>query len=145
MGSVLLAGDLNARTGELQEAASLSSGTPQHIQPETEFLPARASMDARKRDKLSGRALVELCDKTDLVIVNGRTKGDSEGSYTHQSNTRGREDLGGQSVVDYFVADRIIFQDCVKDLQVSNTIINSDHSYLLLEVEMTKNDPAARN
>jgi hypothetical protein len=33
----------------------------------------------------------------------------------------------------------------VKDLQVSNTILNSDHSYLLLEVEMTKTDPAARN
>jgi hypothetical protein len=110
MGSVLLAGDLNARTGELQEAASLSSGLPQHIQPETEFLPARASVDARKRDDLSGRALIELCDRTDLVIVNGETEGDFESSYTHQSNTRGREDLGGQSVVDYFVADRIFLK-----------------------------------
>ncbi len=145
MGFVLLAGDLNARTGELQEAASLSSGVPQHIQPETEFLPARASMDARKRDNLSGRALIELCDKADLAIVNGRIKGDSEGSYTHQSNTRGRDELGGQSVVDYFVADRNFFQECVKDLQVSNTVINSDHSYLLLEVEITKSDPAARS
>jgi hypothetical protein len=30
-GSVILAGDLNARTGELQEAASLMSGVPMHI------------------------------------------------------------------------------------------------------------------
>jgi len=36
-GSVILAGDLNARTGELQEAASLMSGVPMHIQPVTEL------------------------------------------------------------------------------------------------------------
>ena len=36
-GSVPLAGDLNARTGELQEAATRSSGVPDHIQPETDW------------------------------------------------------------------------------------------------------------
>jgi len=91
MGFVSLAGDLNARTGELQEAASLSSGVPQHIQPETELLPARAGMDARKRDILSGRALIELSDKADLAIGNGRIRGLVHTPVQHQ----GEELFGG--------------------------------------------------
>lgn len=44
--------------------------------------------------------------------------------------------MGGQSVVDYFVADRGWFQECVQDHQVSKTVINSDNSYLLLKFEL---------
>jgi exonuclease III len=135
-GSVILAGDLNARTGELQEAASLMSGVPMHIQPVTEFLPPRASLDSKSCPNSSGRSLIELCDTTDLVIVNGRTNKDSTGSYTHQSATRGNDGLGGKSLVDYFVVDRNFFQERVQDLSVSDAVINSDHSFLLLEVDL---------
>jgi hypothetical protein len=49
---------------------------------------------------------MELCDKADLDIVDGRTLGDANGSYTHHSATTGKYNLGGHSLVDYFVADR---------------------------------------
>jgi exonuclease III len=132
-GSVLLAGDLNARTGALQEAAVLVDGLPSHIQPETEFLLRRASMDVLKRPNSSGKSLIELCDATDMIIANGRTTKDSIGSYTHQSKTTGNDGLGGQSLVDYFVADRAFFQERVRELSVSE-IINSDHSSLTLDI-----------
>jgi hypothetical protein len=99
-------------------------------------LPPRASEYAKGGQNFSGRALMELCDTADLAIVNGRTLGDANGSYTHHSATTGKDNLGGHSLVDYFVADRKMFQDCIKNLGVSNIVINSDHSYLLLEIEL---------
>jgi hypothetical protein len=93
-GYVLLAGDLNARTGLLQEASSNRSGIPDHIQPGTEILPPRASEDAKGGHNFSGRALMELCDTTDLAIVNGRTLGDANDSYTHHSATTEKDNLG---------------------------------------------------
>jgi len=97
MGFVLLAGDLNARTGALQEAASLSSGVPEHIQPASEFSPLRASVDAGRRHNFSGTATLSSVMEMDHVIVNDRSKGDSRGSYTHHSNNRGRNKLGGSA------------------------------------------------
>jgi hypothetical protein len=108
---VLLAGNLNTRTGLLQEASSNTSGMPDHIQTGTEFLPPSSSEDTNGGQNFFSRALMELCDTADLAIINGRTLGDANGSYTHHSATT----------------------DCIKDLSVFNTVINSDHSYLLLE------------
>jgi hypothetical protein len=102
-------------------------------------LPPRASKDAKGGQNFSGRALMEFCDTADLAIVNGRTLGDANGSYTHHSATTGKDNLGVHNLVDYFVADRKPFQDCIKDLSVSNTVINSDHSYLLMEIELKVN------
>jgi exonuclease III len=135
-GFVLIAGDLNARTGLLQEAASMKGGIPDHLQPDIEFLPPRTSEDAAGGTNFSGRSLIEMCDKADLAIVNGRIPGDLKGAYTHQSYHRGKDKTGGQSLVDYFVADRHMYQQCVQDLSVSETVINSDHSLLMLELEL---------
>jgi hypothetical protein len=108
---VLLAGNLNTRTGLLQEASSNTSGMPDHIQTGTEFLPPSSSEDTNGGQNFFSRALMELCDTADLAIINGRTLGDANGSYTHHSATTGKDNLGGHSLVDYFVADRKLFQD----------------------------------
>jgi len=71
-----------------------------------------------------------------LVIVNGRTKKDCTGSLTHQSATRGNDDSGSKNLVDYFVVDRKQFQERVQDLGVSDAVVNSDHSSLLLEIDL---------
>lgn len=54
----------------------------------------------------------------------------------HTSLTSRGEGNRGQSVVVYFMTDRKLFQESVQDLTVSPTIINLDHSYLLLDIEL---------
>jgi hypothetical protein len=61
----------------------------------------------RKADKtFPAEALMEVCDTADLAIVNvvnGSTLGDANGSCTHHSATTENGNLGGHSLVDYFV------------------------------------------
>jgi hypothetical protein len=53
----VLNGDLNARTGELREAASLMSGIPIHIQPATEFYPLGLAWIQKRVSSFQGKLL----------------------------------------------------------------------------------------
>ena len=97
-GTVVLQGDLNARTGNLSDFIEQDDDT-------YFFLPDDYKFDQTKRRysedpvlSTPGRTLIDTCIQHDLRILNGRIWGDRDGKNTcHQPN--------GSSVVYYALAD----------------------------------------
>jgi hypothetical protein len=100
-GLVLMAGDLNARTGRLTETHGMAYDRHGTTAPTDSLLqgtpsgPPRSSQDTSVNPR--GRALLELCRITDMTICNGRAPGDQEGALTYICSN-------GGSDVDYFIA-----------------------------------------
>jgi exonuclease III len=96
---IILAGDLNARTGDEQldliEQDSINQFTElfNNIDPDLS-IPIRYSKD--KTISSRGKILNDLCVQTSLRILNGGTTGDHTGQFTCYTYNR-------CSVVDYFI------------------------------------------
>ena len=119
--SIFLAGDLNARTGNLEDMH------PQSFHPgcddaiwDTEYpinLPQRSNKD--QNTNTNGRTFTELAKSAGLVILNGRTIGDIFGDYTCYK-------YNGSSTVDYMCTSSYLYES-VKFLKVLEFTIFSDH------------------
>ncbi|VDI50464.1 Hypothetical predicted protein [Mytilus galloprovincialis] len=114
-GKILLAGDLNARTGTqvldfINNDESLDNiPVFDKISPDLN-LPVRYSMDEVLSTR--GKSLNEICIQSGLRILNGRTPGDFTGQLTCYSPN-------GSSVFDYFIAsenlmENILFFNCAQ-------------------------------
>ena len=84
-GHILIAGDLNARTGNLSDVLCLESDhLPVHdIALETQLprsIPTRTNADGVINSQ--GRSLLSFCCTTDMFILNGRVHGDLAGNAT---------------------------------------------------------------
>ena len=96
-GSILICGDMNARTGMLYDYVRNDSDIPipsplSYVIDEDEL--QRTSMDMSTNAQ--GRNLLDLCISNRLRIRNGRHNGDRQGKYTCYTSR-------GCSVVDYVV------------------------------------------
>ncbi|XP_075160593.1 uncharacterized protein LOC142233513 [Haematobia irritans] len=92
----IIIGDLNARIGEYC----------QHLNEIYEELFDAGLEERKSKDQTingNGRKLLELCDNNNLLILNGRTRGDADGDLTFISST-------GGSVNDICA----VFQDALK-------------------------------
>ena len=131
-GHVMLSGDFNARTGTYTDTVDkcgskyLDDNTDHSLEYKT-----RKSFDNNLNTH--GKCLLQLCKNLDLLILNGRTEGDSLGRPTcHRYN--------GTSVVDYTIVDQTLIS------KVDTFIINpvnylSDHSQLFTRLKIqTKDD-----
>ena len=94
-GTVLLQGDLNARTGEEKDYIE-SDKTDTYLCVENlDNQNIRNSEDKHKNPR--GNELLDICKLNDMLVLNGRTAGDIFGKYTcHKWN--------GSSAVDYFLS-----------------------------------------
>ena len=122
-GSVLLCGDLNARTGE--ELDTLNSQGDKHL-PGGDVLHTPIHTQRLNYDKTtnkSGTHLLHLCRTLGLFLVNGRLRGDSYGRYTYSSSF-------GSSTVDYFLTD--LNPNSLRAFTVSPLSPLSDHSKITL-------------
>jgi hypothetical protein len=101
VGMVVVAGDLNARTGVMPDWRPHAWEEPgmEGLAPPTRnvALPSRANEDALVAGNAQGRCLLQFCNATGLAIMNGRLPGDVSGAVTFVAAT-------GRSLVDYFVA-----------------------------------------
>jgi Reverse transcriptase (RNA-dependent DNA polymerase)/Endonuclease/Exonuclease/phosphatase family len=145
LGLPLVAGDFNARTGNLAEADlnvdfdNISrllglSETPDSDDFTTQGDIIRCNSDSSKNP--FGKKLIDLCSVTSLRILNGRLQGDTKGAFT--CYTKGHE---GCSAVDYFLAPASEFH-LFRELQVVHNL-DSDHSILRLYLKTVRNNPAA--
>ena len=75
---VILIGDLNSRTGEIQDFEDTDKKHTKHTIGRQTFLKPRKNQD--KTVNNMGQQLIELCKAHDLQ--NGRSIGDSQGSFT---------------------------------------------------------------
>ena len=102
-GLILLAGEFNARTGCLIEESVLQDFSavvhPSLLPDQNNLSPLPPRKSADEHTCAFGKLLLNLCETSDLRILNGRTAGDETGMSTcHIAN--------GKSVVDYCIASR---------------------------------------
>ena len=85
-GSIVLAGDFNARTGTTNDFIDVNNCNfiPGDNIPLPFILPNRQNFDNNINDH--GKHFLELCKSCDLRILNGRTKRDSLGKLTYHSS-----------------------------------------------------------
>ena len=127
-GDIILIGDFNSRIGQLEQSIS-------HI-----YIDERDDMNSRQlflKDKRTsqdtttnkkGKDFLELCNKSQLVILNGRKLGDISGKYTcHKYN--------GSSVVD-FIATSYNLYSKIKYFKVLEPVWFSDHCPLTCSIEV---------
>ena len=127
----IICGDLNSRTGQLEDTL-LNDNVHEYIDGfdncdmlvEEQQIPYRKSRD--KETNTFGRQLVQFCKINHLIIINGRTKSDSMGSYTCIANN-------GRSVVDYFIVGRSMYE-YVLDMNVTPRP-ESDHFPIILKLK----------
>ena len=104
-GGIIVQGDYNARTGEIQEVVMNDDTTflpvPEDYEIDSQFF--RHSQDSGTVNS-RGRNLLEICTALNLRIFNGRIVGDLEGKKTcfHYN---------GSSVVDYVIGSKAILQN----------------------------------
>ena len=127
----LIGGDLNARTGKLDDFLRLNN-----LQ---KYLEVYEGIDTISDDVIEtrvtrdptfintyGQQLTNLCKNNNLYILNGRTNGDYDGKITCIANK-------GKTIVDYFIASR-----CIEHLIVNLNITprpESDHFPLVLTIK----------
>ena len=119
-----MTGDFNARTGNLNDNYDDSGDINQNIPIFNTFsnILDRGNCDCVINSH--GEKIIKLCKSYDLRILNGRTKGDVLGNFTHANNNM------GTSTVDYALCNQYIY------INVENFItlpLNelSDHSKIV--------------
>ena len=132
-GDVLLAGDFNARTGNLQDTVNYSkyfdrTNDTTDCNTNSHFVPLRKSED--NVETCRGRDLIDFCISQDIYIVNGRKLGDTFGKSTcFQWN--------GTSVVDYLLAPKCTF-DMINYLEIQPLKPSlSDHCSLTFSLKIS--------
>jgi hypothetical protein len=101
---LLVTGDLNARTGSLQDflvddASDYIPGMDWYI-PDDFDIP-RCSKDRVVND--FGQGLIDLCTEMNIHILNGRAYGDNPGQFTNITES-------GCSTVDYVIIDTKLYE-----------------------------------
>jgi hypothetical protein len=114
LGEVLIMGDLNARTGNLDDRLDAQymhewgmmqdDGVPVpsdvvDVQAQASRVGARRNRDSGKNEH--GRQLIDMCHDLGLLILNGRMPGDPQGEFTY---FRGGSNEDCHSAIDYYVA-----------------------------------------
>ena len=130
---MMLAGDFNSRTGELDDFIIYDS--PDFI-PELSENPSYdvddfdiswASMD--KEVNNFGRDLISFCQSYGMHILNGRVSGNKNGDITCVAN-------GGRSVVDYMLVNTRL---CIQHFEVI-VPVESDHFPMICKVNCAFNE-----
>ena len=81
-GSILLMGDLNARTGKFSDSVC-KEGNNLITKDQSEFSLCPTQRNSFDNELSSqGKRLLEICKSADLRILNGRVRGDSLGRVT---------------------------------------------------------------
>ena len=106
LGSILLAGDFNSRTGSLARLACEAGDRHGQSASSTNSSVFTARMGRSSEDTIVnewGKELLRLCDRHGLYIANGVPALRSSGEHTFQSTATVAGRALPQSVIDYFI------------------------------------------
>ena len=125
---MIICGDMNARTGTLDETINVSDNVPE-LHEYYEILNDDFDIPRRSCDKTVnkfGKDLIEFCKAYSFIILNGRIgKTDNSGDYTFIGQQ-------GCSIVDYYLCTRNLYHLFV-DLYI-NARTDSDHLPVCLDI-----------
>ena len=126
-GHILIAGDLNARTGGLETSNHFEIPVLEDLGffENSDNIPPRSSCD--NISNRYGKKLEDLCKSFNLFIANGRVAGDRVGNFTCFTKR-------GSSIVDYFIGDQYLLGRMLK-LSVLDPEFGSVHAPLSLELK----------
>lgn len=132
-GKIIVCGDLNARTGSLEDFITMDRvSNHYHLPPDYTYDNARKRISMDKTVTKYGKHFVEMCLNNRMTILNGRTLGDLEGKYTCHTPQ-------GSSVVDYLACSQSITKDIV-NMKVKNLTSVSDHCPIELALYISLKD-----
>ena len=103
---VIVAGDLNARIGSIQDYID---DNVQHMFGMQWYEPDNFDLPRCAKDTVVnnfGRSLIELCTELDIHVLNGRAAQDCPGQYTNINES-------GCSTVDYFMVETPLYESVV--------------------------------
>ena len=109
---ILITGDLNGHTGELDDAFREDGDmTEQFITIPSTFvnLPKRRNCDNTINSH--GERIIHLCHTFDLKILNGRTIGNALGNYSPLNANK------GESTIDYITCNETLYK-CIETFMV---------------------------
>ena len=132
-GNVLIAGDLNARTGNSEVDPIINIPWVDELDHSVvnKEIETRLSCDIVVNNY--GKKLTSLCSEHNLVIANGRIPGDRIGNFTCHTNR-------GDSVVDYIISDHDFF-DRLKQLVIHAPTFGSVHSPMSVTINCSSENP----
>jgi len=137
-GYILLLGDLNARSGTLNDFVDADCDTNVHNDVKTYMFDSnvgkRCNQDNITNER--GTRLAELCVQCRVRILNGRTLGDSQGLFTcHRPQ--------GCSTVDYMILSEEMLHR-VQFFYVHNKLDLSDHCKISMQMKCKVRKPDTR-
>jgi hypothetical protein len=103
LGSIILTGDLNARTGD--KADFIINDEAEHINLGIDYPPDTQLLTRGSQDSViscRGNHVLDLCIEAKLRMLNGRTTGDCNGKFTCHNAL-------GSSVVDYVIVSDVLY------------------------------------
>ena len=123
-------GDLNSRTGELDERFSDPFFDNCQIDTSSDFqsLPVRRNCDAAVNSH--GEKLMNICRSFNLMILNGRSVGDPLGSFTYFDPNI------GSSLIDYTICNQTSYS-ILKNFMVLPQNELSDHCKIITELVLS--------
>ena len=133
-GNIILCGDLNARTGTLEDFITMDTERNPYELPNSyqfDTVYKRNSMDGLIQK--NGRKCINACVDNNMCILNGRMLGDLRGKFTCFSEK-------GSSVVDYFMCSQNLLRQITKMI-VRDLGPYSDHCPLELSIHLSVRSP----
>ena len=129
LGNILICGDLNARTGLLQDF--VENDDREHLPLPYAYTPDHYGKHRQNRDKTVnnyGEWLINTCISTNLCTLNGRCCGDVLGNYTcYRKNS--------VSTLDYILSTKSLFQH-ISYFRVLPFTLWSDHCPISTSLRM---------
>ena len=122
---IILMGDLNSRTGDLQDFEDTAKKHMEYTAGRKTFPKRRKNQD--KKTNNMGLKLIELCKTHDLQILNGRSIGDTTGSFSFYDKKH------GASAIDLAIASDPIVKE-VKTFTVNNPVEYTQHCKIELRL-----------
>ena len=124
---LIVTGDFNRRTGEVDDKYDESHVTESDIRPTTSIaLPMRKNCDSVLNQQ--GRSILELCQIFNLKILNGRSKGDPLRNFTYNN-----ANLGALNI-DYSICSQNIYE-YINNFMVLPQNELSDHCKIVTELK----------
>jgi exonuclease III len=121
---VIIGGDFNSRLGELNQCLD------DNLFMFSNLFPFRQSHD--KIVNVFGRKLIDVMNDCLFILINGRAKSDSPGSYTFINNN-------GKSTIDLIWINSN-YIETILDIVVSDFVLSSDHLPVIVKTNVGVDD-----